>query len=190
MSSFTHLSQKCFSSRNFVRYTICSWLLWHYHILGFHLPLWLLFVIAFCQFFYLYLTSRCWIYWDYFWHSLPGDFQSYGFTYIIMPTVLTFIFPEPYHHSPIYSLGFLKLNQFKSEILIIFVPQLHHKFHPVGDTRKPEIMTPSYFNKHEVLCILPTQTSYGLSYHSVSIAITLKQATFFYPLCFLTFFLT
>ena len=33
--------------------------------------------------------------------------------------------------------GLSNLNRLKSEILIIFAPQLYHSFHPVGDTRKP-----------------------------------------------------
>ena len=54
----------------------------------------------------------------------------------------------------------LKLNRLKSEILTIPVPWLHHKFHSDGDTRKPEIIIPPCLYKQEVLCILPTQTSF------------------------------
>lgn len=49
-------------------------------------------------------------------------------------------------------------------------------------------MTFSYFNKHEVLCILPTQTSYGHSYYSVSIALTLAKLLTSFPYVSSVFF--
>lgn len=169
-------------SHNSVRYTICSWLSWHCHILGFSPST----MAAICQALLSVFLS-------------PFDLKIFDFIEII-PDILSLVILFSamdlnlslcqYFLSNLYLLNHitnllhnisiwishspLKLNRLKSEILIILISQFYHKL-PLSWWYQKTSMAPPCPYKHQVLCVLLTQTSSIQLYFSISTVITLAK---------------